>query len=72
MPGEARKKRHDRGCLNQAASQRISHDDVSGYDCVNQAGHTEERIASQFERIAKAIIDAAQDYVDSLQPINCL
>jgi hypothetical protein len=72
MCGKTGKERHNRGCLNQAASQCIGYNDVSSYDRVNQTWHTEKRIAPQFERIAKAIIDSAQDYIHSLQPINCL
>jgi len=53
MPGKAGKKGHDRGCLNQAASQCIGNDDVSSHDGVDQAGNTEKRFATQFERIAK-------------------
>src|SRR5580692_665515 len=72
MLGKAGKKRHNRGRLNQAASQCIGDDDIASYDGVDQTRYAEKGIAAQFERIAKAIIHAAQDYIHSLQPIDSL
>jgi hypothetical protein len=33
---------------------------------------TEERLATQFKRIAKAIVHASQNHIDLLQPVDCL
>ncbi len=72
LRAEAGKKGHDRGSLNHSASQRVCHLHISRDDGVDQAGHAQKRIAAQFERIAKAIVHAAQDHIDLLQPVDCL
>src|ERR1700733_12493810 len=63
------KKGHNRGRLNQTAPQCIGNLNISSDDGVDQAGHTEKRFAPQLERIAKAIVDPAQNDIDLLQPI---
>src|ERR1700733_10621524 len=72
VPGEARKKGHDRGRFNHSASQCVCNLYISSDDGVNQAGHTQKRITPQFERIAKAIVDPAQNDVDLLQSVDGL
>src|SRR3979490_2774872 len=70
--GEARKKWHDRSRLNQSASQGTCNLHVSSDNGVPQAGHPQERIAPQLERVAKAIVHPAQDDIDLLQPVHGL
>src|SRR5271166_1741345 len=72
VPGEAREKWHDRGRLNQTASQCIGNLHVSSDDGVDQTGHTQKRIAAQFQRIAKAVVYPAQNDIDLLQTIDSL
>ena len=72
MPGQTGEKRHDRGCFNQTASQRICNLHISRDDRVDQAGHAQKRIAAQFQRIAEAIIHPAQNNIDLLQPVDSL
>ncbi len=69
---KAGKKRHDRGRLNHAAAQRIGDSHISGDDGANEAGYAEERVAAQLKRIAEAIVDAAQNDIDLVEPVNGL
>jgi hypothetical protein len=68
--GEAGKKGHDRGRLNQSASQCVCDLDVSSDDGIHQTRHTQKRIAPQFEGIAKAIVHPTQDDIDLLQAVD--
>ena len=57
-----------RGCLQQAAAERIRHHYVSGAHGLQQARHAKQRIAAQFQRIAEAVVHAAQNQIHGLQP----
>src|ERR1017187_9688693 len=72
VSGKAREERHNSGGLNEATAQCICNLYISSNDCIHQARHAEQGIAPQLERVAKAIVHPAQDYMDLLQSIDGL
>ena len=66
--------RHSRGRnaagaadLHQAAAQRVGHRDVARAHRLHQARHAQQGVAAQLQRIAKVVVQAAQDHVHRLQ-----
>ena len=53
--------------FEQAAAQRVGDRDVARPDGLDQAGHAEERVAAEFQRVAVVVVDPAEDDVDPLQ-----
>src|SRR5580698_469373 len=72
LSGEAGKKRHDCGSLNQTASQCVGNFHVAGNDGVDETGYSQKGVATQFEWIAKAVIYASQNDVDLFEAVNGL
>src|SRR5205809_17265 len=72
MPAKPRKKRQDCRCFDNAGSERVRNLDIAGHDGIHQPCDTKVGVASELERVAIAIVNTAENYVDSLQPMNSL
>ena len=64
---DGRQEAHQGAGTEQAAAQCVGDDHPAGARHVEQAGHAERRFAAQFERVAIAVVLAAQDDVHPLQ-----
>ena len=53
--------------LDQTASERVGHREVSGAHRLHQPGDTERRVAAQRERIAERVVHPAQQHVHRLE-----
>ena len=67
MPAQAGQKGHERRALHEAGAERVRDGDVAGANGFHETGHAEHGVVAQFERIAKIIIDAAQDDIDAFE-----
>ncbi len=70
--GDSGKKAQPRRRFKYAASQCIREHDAPGAHGADQAGHPEGRVASQLDRIAVVVVEAAQNRVHPLQAGECL
>ena len=57
--------------FEQAAAERIRDNDIARAHRLQQARHAEQRFAAQFERIAKAIVDAAENQIHRFETGQC-
>ena len=57
--------------LNQAAAERVGHGDRAGTACTSSR-HAEERVASQFHRIAKVVVKPAENDSTGCRPPSTL
>ena len=60
------------GGLDDPRTERIRHRDVAGTNSVHQAGDAECRIGPQLQRIAKAVVEPAENHVHLTQPFEGL
>ena len=67
MLAESRQKRHERRALQEAAAERVGDGHVARAHRFNEAGHAQDGIIAQFERVAKIIVHAAQNHVHPIE-----
>src|SRR5690606_21958296 len=67
LAAEPRQERRQRGRLEHAAAEGVRDHHAAGPDRVHEAGNAEQRIRTQAERIAVAVVEAPQDDVDPLE-----
>ena len=67
VPAQLRQEGQQRRRLDQAAAQRVGHRHVARAHRLHQAGHAEERVAPQLQRIAEVVVEPAEDHVHRLQ-----
>src|SRR5580698_1780253 len=72
VPGKPWKKRHDSSRLDHTAAKSVGDLHVSGDDGVDEAGHAKQRITTQLQRIAEAVVNPAENHIDAFQPIDGL
>ncbi len=64
--GDGRQERAERRVLDDTTAERVDDDHVAPATGLEQAGHAELGLGTQFEWIAVPGIDPAQDHVDRL------
>jgi hypothetical protein len=64
---QAGEESHEDGRFHQSGTERIGDGDIAGAGRLDESGSAEIRIGAQLERIAKRIVDPAQNDVDRLQ-----
>ena len=65
--GDGRQKAEPRRRFEHAAPERVGDDDVAFADRREQSGHAERGVDAQLHRVAKIIVEPAQDGVHPLQ-----
>ena len=69
-PGERRQEGEERRRLDRAGAERIGNRDVAGARRLDEAGHAEDGIRAQFQRVAPGIVHAADDHIHALQALE--
>ena len=72
VPTEGRKECQEGRALEQARTEGVGDGDSAGSGGLHQAGNAEHRFRAQFEWVAVAVIDTAQDDVHRLQTLERL
>ena len=72
LAAERRQERQERRRLDHPGAERVGDDDVAGADGIDEPGDAEEGVAAQLQRIAEAVVEAAEDDVDRLQAFERL
>ncbi len=72
VPAQAGQEGQHRRRLEHAAAERVGHGDAAGPHRLDQAGDAERRVAAQLQRIAEAVVHAAEHDVDRLQALDRL
>src|SRR5262245_61116273 len=69
---EARQEAQERVALDEPGAERVADGDLAGARRLHEAGHADQRVRAQLERIAEIGIDAPHDEVDRLEPLDGL
>ena len=67
VAAQAGQERHQGRGLHQAAAETVGDEDGAGARRLHQAGHAEQRIAAQLERVAEVVVEPAQDHVHRVE-----
>ena len=72
VPAQAGQEGQHRRRFEHAAAERVGHGDAAGPHRLDQPGDAERRVAAQLQRIAEAVVHAAEHDVDRLQALDRL